>query len=240
MTHTLWLGSVRRLKDDHPPPGHWDTRSLPGSPAPCLKVHAAGRAARTGPARPPGPRPPPRPRRPVAPGAPRGPAPPPETRPAGPGSLSPPEPGQAPHLLSRSCRTFPGCAGGRGRRSSGPGRAAAGATGRRGRRSPRPWLAAPQARAGMAGSAGRGLCARPAAPQPARGCPPPLRLLRSRRRRFPGPASRPQRRAAARPPAGLGRGQSATCRARPPRRRGSSAPCRPGAGRNFPDRKSVV
>lgn len=60
-----------------------------------------------------------------------------------------------------------------------------GKPGRRGRRSPRPSLAAPQTRAGMAGSAGRGLCARLA-----RSCPPGAAAPAARRRSaFSGPAA---------------------------------------------------
>ena len=222
-------------------------RRAPTGPAagPCARTPApAGRAPRgapRGPAR----RPPEtRPGRPggaftSAPGAATGP------RPPGSPAARPPRAWAAPHRprASPAFSILPDISGLRRRPRPpliGPAPGRCGATGRRGRRSPRPWLAAPQTRAGMAGSAGRGLCARPAAPQPARGRrrsrrqPPPLRLLRSRRRRrrrrFPGPASRPQRRAAAaRPPA------SAAARAPPagqlPRRRELSAPCRPGVSK---------
>ena len=135
------------------------------------------------------------------------------------------------HLLSRACRTFPGCAGGRGRRSWGPGPAAAGpqagaAAARLGpgsqRLRPAPAWRAPRAAACALGQR-RSRPPRAAAP------------AASRRRSAssaaaaaaaasPGPVSRPQRRATAAAAAAarlgrLGRGQSATCRApaTPPR-----------------------
>lgn len=132
-----------------------------------------------------------------------------------------------PHLLSRSCRTFPGCAVGRGRCSSGPGRAAAGQQAGApaallGRGSPRLTLA-PAWRAPR----GRGPCARRPRSSPHRACrsaaPPPAQpLLRGRE----PPAAAPRRR----PPAGLGPAATAPPAGSPPRRPPHSAPCWPGAG----------
>lgn len=148
-------------------------------------------------------------------------------------------PARPPHLLSRSCRTFPGCAGGRGRCSSGPGGAAAGqqagaSAALLGRCSPRLTLA-PAWRAPR----GRGQCARrprssphrasrsatpPPAQPPLRGSEPPAAAPRRRPPAGLGPAATAP--PAGSPPPAPQRPLLARSRDKPGERR--STPCRPG------------